>query len=266
MRHLNRRSTFYLLLILFAVASLVVTNNQVSAQGSTNQPPGLFGGQPQQVPPDEHGVSALEVDIIPGVLKNGSAMLELQLPGRGTVILVRDGLERRSRGDVTWRGRAELEQDSRAILTLKGGFVAGKIRIVEDLYEIRPLRGRKHLIQQLDPGTFPGDLALPAGNPPEMENFLRAESEDGLAGDPSMSTDGPNDLHVLVTYSPQARAAASGTAQIEAQIQSAVDSMDAAFIDSDMIARVTLVHTQEIARDDTGSWKQTLIGLGLTRK
>jgi len=161
-------------------------------------------------------------------------------------------METRSRGEVTWRGRVESELDSRANLTLKGGFVAGKIRIAEELYEIRPLRGRRHLIQQLDPGTFPGDLALPAGNPPEMENSLRAEPGGESLDSPAMSADGPNDLHVMVTYSPQARAAASGAAQIEAQIQSAVDSMDTAFIDSNMIARVTLVHTQEIARDDTG--------------
>ena len=214
MRHLNGRSSILTSSFLLIVILLAATSTPIFAQGRPGRIQSLFGGEQQQVPPDEHGILAMEVDIIPGTLKNGSARLRLQLPDGGTAVFVRDGLERRGWGEVTWRGREESGLDSRAVLTLKGGFAAGKVRIEEDLYEIRPLRGPRHIIQQLDPGSFPGDLEIPGGNPEEMQNSLRALSGDSLSDDPIAALDGPNDLHVLVTYSPQARAAASASGPI----------------------------------------------------
>src|SRR4030095_4349263 len=58
---------------------------------------------------------------------------------------------------------------------------------------------------------------------------------------------------LMSVYTPQARAAAGGTTQIQAQIQAAVDQANSAFINSNMVARFFLAHTAECAHSDAGN-------------
>ncbi|MGH7886919.1 MAG: M12 family metallo-peptidase, partial [Candidatus Binatia bacterium] len=60
------------------------------------------------------------------------------------------------------------------------------------------------------------------------------------------------DIALMSVYTPQARAAAGGTAQIQAQIQAAVDQANTAFINSNMTARYYLAHSAEVAYNDSG--------------
>jgi hypothetical protein len=57
----------------------------------------------------------------------------------------------------------------------------------------------------------------------------------------------------MSVYTPQARAAAGGTAQIHGRIQAAVDQANTAFINSNMIVRFFLAHTAEVAYNDSGN-------------
>jgi hypothetical protein len=57
----------------------------------------------------------------------------------------------------------------------------------------------------------------------------------------------------MSVYTPQARAAAGGATQIQGQIQAAVDQANTAFINSNMIARYFLAHTEEVAYNDSGN-------------
>jgi hypothetical protein len=57
----------------------------------------------------------------------------------------------------------------------------------------------------------------------------------------------------MSVYTPQARAAAGGTTQIQAKIQAAVDQANSAFINSNMTARFLLAHTAEVAYNDSGN-------------
>ncbi len=239
----------FMLILLFAAGGFT---DSVSGQGMADPPGRLFKGPPEHVTPGKYGVSAVAGDIDTEVLNKGSAKLELQLPDGSTVTLVRDGLEKRGPGNLVWRGRAIAEPDSRAILTLKRGYVAGKVRIGQELFEIRPHRGRKHVVEKLDPSLFPDDVGIPV-DLPEMGQSNSKYPRDGI--DPMYATsqlDAADEIDVMVTYSPQARSSAGGEAQVEVQIQSAVDAMNTAFIDSDMTARARLVHTQEVSHNDTG--------------
>lgn len=83
-------------------------------------------------------------------------------------------------------------------------------------------------------------LALVAGVPGKLE----AQPVEGILTVP---------IDVMAVYTPQARDAAGGVAAIEATIQAAVDNANTAFIDSNMAARFTLVHTSLADYNDSGS-------------
>ena len=67
------------------------------------------------------------------------------------------------------------------------------------------------------------------------------------------AADGTVQIVLMSVYTPQARAAAGGTTQIQAQIQAAVDQANTAFVNSNMIARYFLAHTEEVAYNDSGN-------------
>ncbi|HUV12172.1 MAG TPA: hypothetical protein VMY18_00945, partial [Acidobacteriota bacterium] len=201
-------STFLRGIIQFTLVLLLAVvgfTDAAAGQGKADPPGRLFTGPPEHVAHGKYGVSAVAGDIDTEVLNRGSSKLELQLPDGSTVTLARDGLEKRGPGNLVWRGRAVSEQESRAILTVKRGYVAGKVRIGQELYEIRPHRGRKHLVEKLDPSLFPDDVGIPV-DLPETGQSSSKDPRDGI--DPMYATsqlDAPGEIDVMVTYSPQAR-------------------------------------------------------------
>ncbi len=210
--------------------------------------PNLFAEPPGPSAAGPHGLEAVEgiMDAAPAL--RGLGRLRLQLPGGGMVQMARDGFERRRNGDVTWRGRIVGEDDSRVILTVKDGYMAGWIQRGLDEYEIRPGPGQSHVIERVDTSV-------------EHEEYLIAQDEagSGPTGDflstttTLMAGDTADNIQLLVTYSPMAREWATGTERIKVWIQSLVDRANAAFIDSGMTARYALVHTAEVPFVETTS-------------
>jgi hypothetical protein len=206
------------------------------------------------VAPGPHGAAALEIEPNMAAIRRGVQEFQFQLPGGRTVVLERSALEQRGQGDVLWLGKVLAEPGSEVALTVRRGVLAGTVVSAGETYEIRPERAR-HVVERLDPSTFPpcgGGIPVP-GQP------LKASARTALA--PDASATATSEVHLLSMYTPQARDAAGGAANIEAQIQQAVDRANLAFANSMVNARYTLVHTALAGRDDSGDMSSDLAWL-----
>lgn len=221
------------------------------ADPDVGPPAGLFAGPPESVTPKAHGRAAIEGDFDSAPLARGARRLRMQLPDGSVVDLEQDGLEQRGPGNLAWRGRVADDDDSRVSLTLRHGLVFGRVRIGEDVYEIRTGRGNKLTVEELDIGSFPG---------------CSVGAEHAVTGDPADDTVADTDSEIareiagsvvvdlLSVYSNDALAAVGGgAAQMEATIQAAVDAANTAFIDSNVDAYYRLVHVEHVNHDTLGS-------------
>lgn len=202
--------------------------------------------------PSRYGVSALTFELSPAGLSGGVAELQLQLPNGPMTILRRKAFQSRGTDAGRWQGTANGRQDSEVLLTLQNGYLAGTIQIGPDLYEIRP-QGANHIIEKLDTSSFPqckGQVK------PDTQGDLIAGSSNTTS--PSTAGDGLVTVDVLTVYTPQARTAAGGAAQIQTVIQSAVDRTNLAFTNSLVNGSFRLVGTAEVAHDDAGNLNSDL--------
>lgn len=179
------------------------------------------------------------------------AELILPVPGRENVRATRDAVERRAAGDLTWRGFTAPEK--RVVLTFKNGYVVGLVFVDDEVYEIRTLAEGGQGLARLDHRLFPAcGGAVPAPGAPQRW------PESAPPAIPALGLDPANDIDLLAFYTPQARDAAGGVAQIEATLQAAVDMSNTAFTDSKMIAHFDLVATALSTRNDTGNMSSDL--------
>src|SRR4030095_7583119 len=86
--------------------------------------------------------------------------------------------------------------------------------------------------------------------PPTGGDMLQQESS---SAPNATAADGTVQSVLMSVYTPQARAAAGGITQIQAQIQAAIDQANTAFVNSNMITRFFLSHTEEVAYNDSGN-------------
>ena len=209
----------------------------------------IFPDTPVPAKAGPNGLDRFEGVLDTSPVERGLGRLRLKLPGGGTVEMTRDGFERRKDGDVTWRGNIVGEDGSRAILTVRNGFMAGRILRGLDEYEIRPGPGRSHVVEQVDGSVAPvEELVVPDVG----YSFYDSGPDYSASFYTPPYSNSPDNIQLLAVYTPQARVAAGGTPQIEVRIQSMVDHVNTAFIDSGMVARIALIHTEEITYTDSG--------------
>ena len=130
----------------------------------------------------------------------------------------------------SWTGHLLGQADFQAQLSVRDGALAGLISLPEGVFELVP-SASGNLLVELDPKRFP-------------ECAGGVDAEDAVAVDaaalPPTSRalqDVGEEIKVLVMYTPAARDAAGGVAQIEAQAQAAVDNANLSFSNSTMRMR-----------------------------
>lgn len=140
-------------------------------------------------------------------------------------------VETRAQGRYTWRGQLKANPDYVAFITVHDGHLAGLVNTPEGAFELRPTADG-NLLVQLDQGRFDA-----CGGAVEPGHWVEPAVSRTTAPDPLAPEDSGDDIKVLVMYSPAARDAAGGVAQIAAQAQAAVDSANTAFVGSGMRMR-----------------------------
>jgi hypothetical protein len=190
----------------------------------------------------EHALSVRAIDVWLDKLESNDR-IDLALDDRQVYTAQRSSLEQRVDG-LTWRGR--FENGDRVVLTRYGDLLAGAIWREGRVFEIQP-NGGDHLLVELDTAGFPNCQTGPA------EVVLSEDEGHALREPVPSSRGGIFNMDILVVYTPQARAAAGGTASMQATAQAAVDAANTGFIDSDANGRFTLVHSFETSYADSGS-------------
>jgi hypothetical protein len=214
----------------------------LSAAPAALAQPAELGANARKETPGPYGLAALSFELNAPPVERGAVELQLELPGGPRAILRRGAFQSRGEASGLWRGSANLRGDSEVLLTLRNGYVAGAIQIGTDLYEVRPA-GNRHVIEKLDVARFPAC----GGQQPAGDTGGVASGETAAASGDALVT-----VDLLSVYTPQARTAAGGTAQIETLIQSAVDRANLAFSNSLVNAAFRLVGTAEVGHSDAG--------------
>jgi len=234
-------------LYVFAAVFLLLDSPAVQAQGE-QQPPGLF----ERV----HTVDAMtpagrgpvrrseQVAVKPGLLGN------LKQPAQTVTLNLFDDTifvahfqrsETNRLGSYAWIGSLDGHPFGQAILVITDGLVAGSISLPGANYEIKPGKGDTHSINQLDHSAYPQELP-PIPSPPVAKSSIPDESLDVV--------DSCEQIQVLVAYSPEAKAAVGGTAQMEAKIALAVVETNTSYANSGVTQRIELAHTMETLPGD----------------
>ena len=215
--------------------------------------PSLFRGPGTPENPGPNVVVRHGLEVASEVLSNNPRQVWIDLPDAPAVLVQQTDFERRRGNGLVWRGRVPYAADSQVVLTRHKGLLAGTIAIDGDTYEIAPGPGRSQAIQKLDLASFPACEGGPA--PPGLANAQNDTTSGETPSEPATAgaADPNAEMHLLAMYTPQARDAAGGVAQIEATIQAAVDNANTAFANSNMFGRYVLVHTALANYNDSGN-------------
>jgi hypothetical protein len=238
---------------LISAALLVFLAASVQAQTHPN----LFQQRPGSVAPGRHGLVAAIGDIDESTLTAGPTGLTITVPGKPDLEFDRHSELRRGPRSMVWRGQGQLDRSS-VTLTLHEGLLYGRIESDGDAFAIRPGANGHTVVERINSESFApewGHDAATHGHEKVPPASRGGTLQQGSFSQPNATAaaDGTVQIVLMSVYTAQARAAAGGTAQIQAQIQAAVDQANTAFINSNMIARYFLSHTEEVAHNDSGN-------------
>lgn len=220
-----------------AVVTDAVAGGEVFSYGRASSGPAA-GSSPAAVAetPVAVDVAALATsDLVP---------VELTLPDGQRYRAVPEEIAARGPLSLLWRGRlvGNDGEEGEGVITVHDGHVAGLLTLPGRLLELVPEAeaGRARLLE-IESSLFPpcgGGVASPEPLP-------------RVAAVPQ-AQEGPIWIDVLVLYTPKARRAAGGQAQIETAVQAAVDVTNDAYANSRVTQRLYLAHTAEVSYDETG--------------
>ena len=150
------------------------------------------------------------------------------------------------KGNTTWIGHVEGEQDSEVFLTVRGNTMSGNVQIGKDLYEIETKGNNQYDITLVDPDKNPKH-----SHSKQPEDFLATGGQIDTTATATTTTPTTSAatagtiIDVLVVYTTKAKNNASGQAGIEAKITNAVAMANQAYINSKIDMQINLVGMAE---------------------
>jgi hypothetical protein len=150
-----------------------------------------------------------------------------------------------------WAGRVPDKAFSAVTLVKVNDAVAGMVTDgIGQTYEIRSAGNGRYVLRQLDTTRFPDEapsLSVPGGV------LAEKPAAPAIAGPAAPAVDDSSRLDIMVVYSDDARAAAGGDSQMKAEVYLAVEVANQAYANSNIVQRLNLVYTSEIAYGETGN-------------
>jgi hypothetical protein len=182
-------------------------------------------------------------------------------------------IERRGPANFAWRGKVvdpDLGEVGTATLTVMGDLMAGFVVTADALYEIEPgvpgAPAEHRLLQVANGMESCGGAMLPdvAPKSPRQRQAARiAAQAEARAAEARIAAGvagvaAPVRLDLLAIWTPEARGALGGTRQLQLIVQNAVDVANTAFANSQIDARLNLVHAREMKVTETGTPEEDL--------
>jgi hypothetical protein len=190
-------------------------------------------------------LSSTRVDLTAAAIRSPrSVRLALRTPEGRRLALVRDRQERIGEAGIVWQGRVQGDSLSSATIVENRGALAGTIFTSGATYRVRGAPDGVYL-DRIDQRGFLPDAE------PSPRSGLRNNSADPSAD--TCTTDSGADIDVMVVYTDDARAAAGGTAQMEAEVYLAVALTNESYINSNITQRLRLVHVAEVNYAESGN-------------
>jgi len=177
------------------------------------------------------------------------------------VTAIRDTIERRADGAVSWIGHISGSPGERVVLTGRRNAFAGHMTYNGVLYEISRGRGGDLIIGEIDPGAMPQEEPL---HLPHAPNYGFTTGRASKAQAPA-TAGAPVQQDILVAYTDDACRDEGGNGsdscdQVEAKIVNAVASMNAAYTASDVNITMNLVGMVQINYDEGGKSASEMLG------
>jgi len=188
-------------------------------------------------------------DLPPSAAAAGR-VISLNLFDDANFVAEADRVERTSRG-VTWVGRLRGIDLSQVVIIVNGDVVVGNISMPAGRYHIRFAGNGVHEVQEIDQALFPHDEpSVPI--PPQTPDYGSSLQQQNTQPDDGSTID------VMVVYSATTRAAAGGTAAMQALIDLAISETNQSYQNSGIVQRLRLVHSEEVSYAETGSLDDAL--------
>lgn len=254
----------------WTVVSLFVVGLALPAVSAAQPLPSMLMQGPQIATEAQAGVTQQRV-VRPDFLVFGPAAppgegvadrraplrLSLELTAGETFVVALEPQLSAGTARETWSGVIEGVDLGRVTLVLDraNGLITGTIRSPLGMYEIEPLSsGGLHLLKRINAQQLP----------PEGEPLLIPDAERGAPQSPAPVADSAARIDVLVVYTPAARAAAGGTANMQNAVALAISDTNQSYVNSNITHRLRLVYQAEIDYVESGNSSTDLSRLRIT--
>jgi peptidyl-Asp metalloendopeptidase len=152
--------------------------------------------------------------------------------------------------DFSLLGRLNGQVHASFALAFKDNVAVMNVRTPKGMFHLRHLGNNFYEVREIDETKFPPCATTQKHAVPSPDAAIAPPT--GTAGADLPAPDGTLFVDVLVVYTPASRAAAGGTAAMEALINLAVDESNVAYQRSQVITRLRLVHQREVAYTEAG--------------
>jgi peptidyl-Asp metalloendopeptidase len=195
----------------------------------------------------------LEPDLT--LISDATETLILPLPDRTELRLERQRVFSQSPYSTSWAGTGP--DHAQVLLTVRGDWMGGLLQTDHGTWEIRPDAEHGTVLLELDPMAFPecsGGLEAPQDDSGGHDGSHAGTK--AMTQQPEFRSDGGEDvviMDLLALYTPAARQALGGTAQIEAHAEAAIANANHSFDNSLVNAQFRIVAIEELDMTESGN-------------
>jgi len=189
------------------------------------------------------------------------------------LIAIKEGVQTNSPGQIVWSGRIKDAPGSLIIMVVDDGQMAGNINLMGEKYQVRPVSGPVHVIQEIDQSKFPQEKPpIPVDSPPQRldqpptskDNRCLADNRRTLnnTADTVANFRGPaSSGDIIDIYVVYTAAAAAGSGNIVAEINLAVAETNEAYRASGITQQIRLVGSSQVDYAESGGLDTDLTAL-----
>jgi hypothetical protein len=241
--NIRRPAHWFLAAVLLVFATPVTTERMTAQSLPTLFESGRPGAQPTARPvrPHQARKARLRLEAL------NAPAFRLNLFDNADRVAYRTRVQEHGNGRYSWLGTTD--DGGIVSFAVVDGVTTGTVYLDGRSFEIIPDADGEHTIEELNAAAFPTEEGPGAVLEPDMA----ADAGGDGAVTAVTAADGLTEIGVMVLWTPAARTAAGGQANIQSLILAAVTNANLAYANSLVNARLKLVYSAEVAFAETPS-------------